>query len=154
VKVRQLKRTGWACWLGYRTRKDSLMTTQAQWRANSGVSATQISFDQAALEVDLDAEAGGTGLPSPHELLDAALAACTTLTLQLYIKRKGWAIDQLQVEVSHAKSAQGVYQMTRRLNVVGKLDAEQQAALLRIADACPVHKTLVGEVAIETRLES
>jgi len=130
------------------------MTTQALWRADSGASAAQISFDKAAIAVDLDAAAGGTGLPSPHELLDAALAACTTLTLQLYIKRKGWAIEQLRVEVSHAKTVQGGYQMTRRVHVLGTLDAEQQAALLRIADACPVHKTLVGEIAIATRLES
>ena len=129
------------------------MTTQAKWNAASGASAAQIRFDKAAIEADLDAEAGGTGLPTPHELLDAALAACTTLTLQLYIKRKGWALEQIRVEVGHGKTAQGGYQMNRSVQVTGTLDAEQQAALLRIADACPVHKTLSGEIAIATRIE-
>eukprot|EP01136_Pigoraptor_vietnamica_P013084 Opistho-1_new@53689 len=129
------------------------MTTQAQWTAASGASACDVRFadNKTHVQADLDPEVGGTGLPTPHELLDAALAACTTLTLQLYIKRKGWALDGIQVAVSHAKSGAG-YQMTRTIEVTGTLDAEQQAALLRIADACPVHKTLVGEIAIVTAL--
>lgn len=128
------------------------MITHAQWSAASGASACQVGFDKAAIDVDLDAEAGGTGLPTPHDLLDGALAACTTLTLQLYIKRKGWALQALRVEVTHAKGNGGAYLMTRSIHAEGALDAEQQAALLRIADACPVHKTLVGEIVIETRL--
>ena len=129
------------------------MSTQAQWNAASGISACQVSFDQAGIEADLDAEAGGTGLPTPHDLLDAALAACTTLTLQLYVKRKGWALAQIRVTVSHEKTAQG-YLMTRTLHIDGPVDAEQQAALLRIADACPVHKTLIGEIHIATGLQA
>ena len=101
------------------------------------------------MQSDLDVEAGGTGQPTPHELLDAALAACTTLTLQLYLKRKGWAIDELRVEVTHEKAG-AVYQMRRSIHVSGTLDSEQQASVLRIADACPVHKTLMGEIAINT----
>lgn len=128
-----------------------MKTTQAQWSAASGASVCDVSFDQAALKVDLDAEAGGSGQPAPHDLLDAALAACTTLTLQLYLKRKGWAVPQIRVEVSHAKAGQA-YVMTRVLHLDGTLDAEQHAALLRIADACPVHKTLSGQIDIVTEL--
>lgn len=130
-----------------------MKTTQAQWSAASGASVCDVSFDQAELKVDLDAQAGGNGQPAPHDLLDAALAACTTLTLQLYIKRKGWAVQQLRVEVSHAKAAQA-YLMTRVVHVEGALDAEQHSALLRIADACPVHKTLIGQIDIVTQLAS
>lgn len=127
------------------------MNTQAQWRAADGASACKVQFERAAIDVDLDAEAGGSGLPAPHDLLDAALAACTTLTLQLYIKRKAWAVREIQVDVSHAKGEHG-HVMTRNISIQGSLEAEQYAALARIADACPVHKTLVGEIVIETRL--
>ena len=127
------------------------MTVSAAWRPDSGASACTVRFNQATLQSDLDAASGGTGQPSPHEILDAALAACTTLTLQLYIKRKGWAVEELRVEVTHEKLG-GVYQMHRRIRCAGALDAEQQAALLHIAEACPVHKTLLGEIAIQTLL--
>lgn len=128
------------------------MTTEAQWSAAGGASACELRFAQASIRADLDLEAGGSGLPTPHELLDAALAACTTLTLQLYIKRKGWALQGIRVEVGHSKGAQGAYLMTRAIHVQGTLDAEQQAALLRIAEACPVHKTLAGQIEIATAL--
>jgi putative redox protein len=128
------------------------MHTQAQWRSADGASASKVQFERAAIDVDLDVEAGGSGLPAPHDLLDAALAACTTLTLQLYIKRKAWPVNEIKVEVSHAKGERG-HVMSRRISIDGTLDAEQYAALARIADACPVHKTLVGQVDIVTQTQ-
>lgn len=126
--------------------------TQARWTASAGASACEVRFDDGTtLPVDLDVEAGGTGLPVPHQLLDAALAACTTLTLELYIKRKGWAIAAIRVAVEHRKDG-ATYALARRIEIDGTLDAEQRAALLRIAEACPVHKTLIGEIAIATSL--
>jgi|GEM_PF-1834226 len=40
----------------------------------------------------------------------------------------------------------------RELEFAGALTAEQQTRLLEIADMCPVHRTLLGEVEISTRL--
>jgi putative redox protein len=57
------------------------------------------------------------------------------------------------VAVTHTKSAAG-YQLERTMRFTGALDAEQQAALLRIAEACPVHKTLSGPITIVTRSEA
>ena len=126
------------------------MTTHAFWDAASGASASTATFtDGQTLAVDLDASAGGLGGPAPHDLLDAALAACTTLTLQLYIKRKGMSVQQLRVEVSHAKNGTQ-HVMTRSLHVTGTLTDDEQASLLRVAEACPVHKTLVASSSIVT----
>ena len=53
------------------------------------------------------------------------------------------------MEVSHAKNGnQNV--MTRSLQVTGTLTEEEQASLLRIAEACPVHKTLTAGSSIVT----
>jgi putative redox protein len=93
--------------------------------------------------------AGGGSAPSPHEILDASLAACSALTLQLYIKRKGWPVTGIRVAIDHRQDGT-VYRLTRTHFVDGELSDEQRQALLRIANACPVHKTLSGEVAIET----
>jgi putative redox protein len=49
--------------------------------------------------VPVDAQAGGGQHPSPHEILDSALAACTVLTLQLYAKRKGMKLTRVTVRV-------------------------------------------------------
>jgi putative redox protein len=39
-------------------------------------------------------------------------------------------------------------QIWRTVDLVGDLDDAQRARLLEIADKCPVHKTLTGEVKI------
>ena len=40
----------------------------------------------------------------------------------------------------------------REISLTGPLDAEQRARLLEIANRCPVHRTLVSEIDIRTRL--
>ena len=59
------------------------------------------------------------------------------------------AVAQLRVEVSHAKSGtQNV--MTRSIQVSGTLTDDERASLLRVAEACPVHKTLTTGSSIVT----
>jgi putative redox protein len=48
--------------------------------------------------------------------------------------------------------AQGAYRLERKISVEGELTAEQRAALLRVAQACPVYKTLTGDIAVNTSL--
>jgi len=47
---------------------------------------------------------GGTdrGL-SPYGLLAAALGACTSMTIRMYARRKGWPLAHVSVEVTHDK---------------------------------------------------
>ncbi|MEO6570066.1 MAG: alpha/beta fold hydrolase [Ilumatobacteraceae bacterium] len=102
--------------------------------------------------------------PSPYDLLGAALGACTSMTLRLYADRKKLALDRVTVEVTHAKThAQDldscvggarplIDQFQRRISVAGDLDDAQRTALLRIADKCPVHRTLESSAQISTTL--
>ncbi len=110
-----------------------------------------------ALVADEPASVGGTELgPAPYDLLLAALGACTTMTLRMFADRKGWPLEAALVRLRHRKVAgadgQKVDHITRELELVGALDEAQRARLLEIADRCPVHRTLHGEVQVETML--
>lgn len=107
---------------------------------------------------------GGKDLgPTPYELVSSGLAACTAMTLQMYARRKEWSLDNVHVEVkhskTHAKDSQGCEDKKSKIDVFeriirleGELDEKQQSRLIEIANKCPVHKTLEGQIEIETRL--
>lgn len=105
---------------------------------------------------------GGTnqGL-SPYGLLSAGLAACTSMTIRMYARRKGWPLGHVSVDVSHdkvhaqdASAAAGdkVDEWKRRITLTGDLDDDQRARLLEIADKCPVHRTLEKSSRVLTEL--
>jgi putative redox protein len=125
----------------------------ATWQRASGVTACDVAFaDGQAVAADLEPAVGGKGGPTPHDLLDAALAACTTLTLQLYVQRKQMAVERIHVAVTHAQQ-DGRHVMSRTVQVTGTLTEADRVSLQRIAEACPVHKTLTTGSTVVTQTE-
>ena len=118
------------------------------WAA--GKFAQDIQVAGHRLRADEEAEKGGdnTG-PAPHELLLAALGSCTAMTLKVYADRKGWPLRNVRVTLNGASGETG-FTITRQLQIDGDLDQEQRQRLLEIADKCPVHKTLAGDITIST----
>ncbi len=95
---------------------------------------------------------GGTDAgPAPYDFLCTALGACTTMTLQMYAKRKQWPLEGVSVTVRHAK-VDNDDTMEREVKLTGKLDEEQRTRLLDVANKCPVHKTLAPAVKVTTKL--
>jgi len=113
---------------------------------------------------DESAGVGEDAGPDPYALLLAALGACTVMTVQLYARRKGWPLEGVEVGLDHRKihardcadcesdPAARVDVIEVRLGFRGELAAEQVDRLLQIADRCPVHRTLAGEIKIRTAL--
>ena len=97
---------------------------------------------------------GANAAPDPTRLLLSSLGACTVITLQMYAARKQWPLAGVDVELQFnpsGKPASGT-DITRRVTLHGELDDTQRARLLQIANACPIHDVLVGDVRIDTSL--
>ncbi len=126
--------------------------------------AQDIQAGPHALRADEPVSAGGTGTgPTPYDLLLAALGACTSMTLRLYARRKEWPLERVTVRLTHdrvhaqdcanCETREGkIDRFVREVVLEGPLSSEQRACLLEIAERCPVHRTLVGEKEIRTRL--
>ena len=107
-----------------------------------------------ALTADEGAAVGGQDAgPSPHEMLCAALGACTAITLRMYARRKEWTLRHVHVDVQMHLEGKEHRSITRRLRLTGDLDGTQRARLADIAERTPVTLTLKEGVAITTILE-
>ncbi|MEM9580181.1 MAG: bifunctional alpha/beta hydrolase/OsmC family protein [Pseudomonadota bacterium] len=103
---------------------------------------------------------GGTNKGmSPYGYLSAALGACTSMTIRMYARRKGWPLTGVSVDVSHNKvhaqdtgTLDKIDSFKRVITLQGDLDAAQRSRLLEIADKCPVHKTLERSSSVLTEL--
>lgn len=116
------------------------------------------------LIADEPASVGGGGEgPSPYDLLSAALATCTTMTLKMYASFKKLDLVSTTVRVRHDKihaedcsdceTVEGkIDEFEREIELEGDLTEAQRQRLLEIADRCPVHRTLHSEVKIRTAL--
>ncbi|UYV35870.1 bifunctional alpha/beta hydrolase/OsmC family protein [Rhodobacteraceae bacterium D3-12] len=105
---------------------------------------------------------GGTNRGmSPYGFLSAGLGACTSMTIRMYARRKGWPLEHVSVDVHHAKvhaqdasagNSDKIDEFRREVTLTGSLSVDQRARLLEIADRCPVHRTLERSSEIITTL--
>jgi putative redox protein len=112
-----------------------------------------LSAGHHSLSGDEGSALGGQDLgPAPHELLCAALAACTAITLRMYAQRKSWPLSAVHVEVD-LRIEEKQRLITRRLRLTGELDQSQRARLADIAERTPVTLTLKQGATITTILD-
>lgn len=116
------------------------------------------------LRADEPTEQGGTDAgPTPYDLLAAALGACTSMTISIVARQRGWPLEFVTVHVCHSKvhaedcaacetKERRIDRLDRTIELTGPLSDEQRQDLLGIADRCPVHRTLMSEIDIRTSL--
>ncbi len=99
--------------------------------------------------------------PDPYEHLLASVGACTSMTLRMYANRKKWPLDDVIVTLEHTREhiqdcdhcdnpSNKMDLIIRKIKLIGDLDDLQRKRLLGIADKCPVHKTIEGDLKVNT----
>ena len=140
--------------------------TRATVRLDQGYRAV-IQVRNHTLIADEPESDGGTNAgPTSKELLLAALGACAAITTQMYAKRKGWALEGVEIDLhterhkaenypAYTGDGAFVHEFRQRIHFKGALTDEQKNRLLEIAGKCPVHRALTEpNVMIEELVDS
>lgn len=109
-------------------------------------------------------EGGEDKGPDPYDYLLMSLGSCTVMTIKMYVNRKGWKLDDLYMELRHnkrhAEDCDNCDDPDSKIDVVekeviveGELTDEQIDKILNISKKCPVHRTLMGDIKIESSIE-
>lgn len=115
---------------------------------------TEVVAGENSLITDEPVDKGGQNKGfNPFEILATSLASCTAATLRMYIDRKEWEVEKIDVKVeleNFPLTKLAVFK--RNVSFEGSnLNDEQLKRLHTIADACPVHKILLNEIEIQTK---
>ena len=116
--------------------------------------AQRITSSGHELTADEPENRGGTNTgPSPFELMLSSLGACTGITLRMYAERKQWELGTIDVKMRLVKDGEEPPRIERKISVSARLEPEQRAKVLEIADKTPVTRALTSGMPILTTLE-
>ncbi len=116
------------------------MRTAVARDIGEGLYQLHVETGEFSFPMDEPVANGGLGTgPNPFDLLRAALASCTLMTMKLYAERKGLGPGGLRVDVTHHPGSADARDRFDRFIEFGDATDEQRAGLLRIAERCPVH---------------
>ena len=125
---------------------------------------TEVRVGRHTLIADEPSSVGGSDLgPTPYDLLSAALATCTSMTLQMYARHKQLPLQSATVRVIHDRvhaedcadcenAAGKIDEFRRAITLEGELSDGERSRMLEIADRCPVHRTLHGTIRVRSEL--
>ena len=97
---------------------------------------------------------GGNTATSPDRLILAGLGACTAITLRMVAARRQIPLTGVEVELQLNPDGkpEGGNDIVRKILLQGELSDAERAQLLKVANACPMHKLLTGEIRVHTEL--
>jgi putative redox protein len=119
--------------------------------------AVEVVVDGHAVKSDEPSDSGGKNLaPYPHEILVAALGACTAQTVRWYAARHDIPLESVDVALTYRRDRleghSGLVDIfTKELHFEGAtLTPEQRAKLLDVAEKCPIQRLLEATPVIHT----
>ena len=112
-----------------------------------------------------ESKGGGDEGPDPYDYLLMSLGSCTVITMKMYADRKGWPVEDVYVELRHFQDhaedcsdckdpKAKIDKVEKEITVKGNLNEDQINRLLEISKKCPVHKALLGQMEIDSVIES
>ncbi len=111
---------------------------------------TLVSDGEHELFADTTQDKGGQNAGfRPHELLEAALAACLNMYVRTYADNHSMPIEKVvsKVELDRSDPTKTVFR--HHVEIEGDLSEAQREMLAKVADACPVRKTLSKPISWE-----
>jgi len=125
---------------------------------------TYLSNETHVLIADEPKPYGADKGPDPYSYLLMALGGCVAMTMRMYADRKEWDLEDIEVRLNQqhvhhmdceeCESDEGyVHIIEKRIKLSGNLDYAQRKRLIEIGEKCPVNKTLLNEIKINTILE-
>ena len=108
-------------------------------------------------------EGGEDQGPDPYDLLLMSLGTCTAMTMKMYAQKKNWPVEDIYIEMRHNKrhaddcadcesSLSKMDLIEKEIIIKGDLSQDQLKKLIVISKKCPVHRTLMSEISINTSL--
>jgi putative redox protein len=73
------------------------------------------------------------------------------MTLKMYATHKAMNLENAIVTVD-IERVDELEKFTRDIELIGNLSAAEKERLIEIANKCPIHKALSGEIQIKTQL--
>ncbi|QIB52332.1 OsmC family protein [Pseudomonas sp. OIL-1] len=126
-------------------------------RSDSGKFRQLLQIDQHELVADARFDPESDSGPNPHDLYDAALAACKAITLLMYAEQARIPLEDVHITIDRDSSEErsGKYHLHVGLVLIGQLDPTQKDRLEKVAAKCPVHKLMTTvETTITTTCEA
>ena len=125
--------------------------------AHIGTTNYQVQFDDGTHTWFADEPAslgGGDRGPSPFSLLLSSLGACTAITVRMFAEHRGWPLTgaKVHLEFNPEGSPTEGTDIRRKITLQGDLSPEQRERLLDVANKCPLHKVLTGEIRLYSSL--
>jgi len=124
---------------------------------------TEIKASGHYLISDEPEDVGGTNLGgTPYDLLVSALGACTAMTIRMYANLKGMNLEEVKVNLSMGRKyaedsknpdslGKKIEFIEREIELTGDLSQQERERIIKIADRCPVHKTLTQGMIVKTK---
>ena len=118
------------------------------WRVDLRAGAHLLAGDEPTSNGGEDAG------PSPFGLLLSGLAACTAMTLRMYVERKGYAATTVEVDVRYDLADDGRGSIERTITLDSAMPYEQRDRLASVAERTPVTLAVRAGTPIRTTTQT